>query len=321
MKNVLIPYILLHGDPVVKTIVERMLDEGIQAIRPQLTERGISYPLLEDLGTAGVESAKSLLEELVANGVFERKLVDRIILCPSCKGYLIRSKYHCPKCDAFNIEQVSFIEHTTCGYIDSRKKFEKGEDLVCPKCLKQLSVQDSRPLGQSFECNECGFRFDSPKILEHCNVCGEFFGSREALYSPIFEYLFTEEAKQALSKGALLLSAIEEALKQEGFQVTVRGSLAGKSGAEHKFDIIAKRGEELLTANLAFDVTNDDLVSLFAKKYDTSPKYPMLITLSKPSPQVEAIGESYGIGVLSGSKTSEITEKLKQMVKAPSISE
>ncbi len=320
MKNVLIPYVLLHGDPVVKTIVERMLDENIQTIRPQLTERGISYPLLEDLGTNGsVESAKSLLEDLVANGVFERKLIDRIVLCPSCKGYLIRSKYHCPKCDSFNIEQVSFIEHTMCGYIDSRKKFEKGDELVCPKCVGRLSVKDSRPIGQSFECNPCGFRFDSPKIVEQCNTCGEHFGSREAVYSPIFEYIFTEEAKNALSKGTLLLSMIEESLKEEGFEVTLRGSLPGKSGVEHRFDVIAKRGEELLAANLSFDATNEDLTSLFAKKYDTSPKYSMLISLSKPAPPTVAISESYGIMVVSGSKPSEITEKLKQIVKPPSV--
>ncbi len=48
----------------------------------------------------------------------------------------------------------------------------------------------------------------------------------------------------------------------------LKSDLIGKSGATHNFDIVARKGADSVVANFTFEPKEEDIIGLFAKKYD-----------------------------------------------------
>jgi hypothetical protein len=293
-----------------------MLSDGTYQILPKLTEKGFSYPILDELfpDRSPLQHAE-FLESLVQGGVMKAKLLDRLISCAACGGTMIRSRYNCPRCDSFDVEQVSFIEHVKCGYVDSRKKFLKPDGMVCPKCKNMVGESDYRRIGSSFECNACKYRFENPKISHTCESCEDVFTYRDAKYEPVYEYNLSEQAKSAVTKGTIPLAAVKTTLSDFGFEVQIQGTVVGKSGATHSFDVVARKPGFLIVANISFEPREEDVIALFAKKYDIDPKITMLLALSQPSKDVESVGKAYGVSIVAASRMGEMAQQIQGLLK------
>ena len=299
----------------VQTLVQLMVDQGSYSIVPTVGEKGIGYPSLSIVfPNKNDEETRDFLDKLASANILSSSLLDRIIVCPTCASPAVYSKYNCPRCSAFDIGKAQIIEHTRCGYIESMEKFQKGLALICPNCKTTLSEIDYKKIGSSFHCNVCQSRFEAPKISHKCNSCNEVFTYKEAKYEAIHEYSLTEEAKKSIAKGTLPLASLVGSLRERGFQVNLKKELVGKSGATHIFDIVAIRDKELIVANFTFEPKEEDIIGLFSKKYDIDPSATLLIALTPPSKEEEAVAKAYGVRLLSTGGRQTLAEQVATIV-------
>ena len=115
-------------DSEVQKLIQYMVEKGEYAISPQITAKGMSYPMLTTVFLGKSETEVSdLLSKLTDSGLLKSRLFDKVIVCPTCGSPHVYSKYNCPRCDSFDIGKAPIIEHTRCGYIGSKEKFLKDE--------------------------------------------------------------------------------------------------------------------------------------------------------------------------------------------------
>jgi len=299
----------------VQSVVQRMVDQGVYLITPRLDTKGLSYPALTNVFPEKSEAEiQEFLEKLRSSGILKSKLLDKVIVCPTCGSPSVYSKYNCPRCSSFDIGKASIIEHIRCGYIGSKEKFQKGNLLICPKCKNTVGEVDYRKIGTSFECNSCGSRFEAPRMSHKCNSCDDVFTYKEARYEPIYEFELSEDTKRSVAKGTLPLASILNTLKEGGFEVGLKSDLIGKSGATHNFDIVARKSSALVVANFTFEPKEEDIIGLFAKKYDVDPTFTLLIALTPPSKEEEAVSKAYGVMIVSSTGTKSIGEQIIDLV-------
>ena len=301
-------------DPEVQSLIQHMVDAGEYSIVPKLDPTGISFHSLSLVfpGKTDAEIA-DFLDRLADEHILRAKLLDKVIVCPTCGSPSVYTKYNCPRCSSFDIGKTSIIEHTRCGYIGSKEHFQKGKLLICPKCRNTVSEVDYRKIGTSFECNSCNSRFEAPKMTHKCSSCEDVFTYKEARYDPLYQYELTEDAKKIIARGTMPLSSIVSSLKEKGFEVGLKQDITGKSGATHNFDIVARKKKLLVVANFTFEPKEEDIIGLFAKKYDVDPTFTLLIALSPPSKEQEAVSKAYGVKILSSSQGNSIADQIASL--------
>ena len=296
-------------------LVQIMVDRGLHSIAPKIEQSGISYLSISELlpGEKDIQ-IKSLLDKMTRSGILNAKLIDKVVMCPSCRGASILAKYNCPRCESIDIGRASIIEHIRCGYLDSKDKFEKGGALICPKCKGVVRESDYRKIGSSFQCNSCGSRFESPKIKHRCMNCQEEFTYKDALYESVFEYSLSEATKKNVAKGTLPLISIVNALKDGGYDVSQKAQLQGRSGAMHTFDVVARKEKRVIVASLSFEPKEEEIIGLFGKKYDVDPSHTLLVTLTPPSKEEEAVSKAYGVKILCSTGTQSLAEQIYKIL-------
>ena len=305
-------------DSEVQAMIQKMIDLGSYSLTSRLEKEGIVYPLFHEIfPTKSDKEAMEFLDRLSKVGILKSKLLDKVIICPTCGSSSVSSKYNCPRCSSFDIGKAMIIEHIRCGFIGSKDKFQSGDALICPKCKNIITESDYRKIGTSFECNSCGTRFESPRVSHKCNSCEDVFTYKEARYEPLYEFELTEETKRNVARGTLPLSSIISTLKENGFDVGSRLELLGKSGATHNFDIVAKKSSTLVVANFAFEPKEEDIIGLFAKKYDVDPAITILIALTPPTKDEESVSRAYGVKIISPTSANPIGKQIVELVNAP----
>ena len=306
---------MLLVDSEVQALMQRMLHRGSYSIQPKVDSKGVGYPELSSLFPKKSENEiRRFLDRLIDAKILTPKLLDKIISCPVCYSASIYSKYNCPRCNSFDIGKSMIVEHVRCGYMGSLEKFQKEDGPFCPKCRNLVSELDFRKIGISFECNSCGSRFEAPGVSHKCNSCDNVFTYKEAKYEPIHELELSSDTKRQLAQGKIPLETIASMLGQNGYQVGIRTDLVGKSGATHRFDIIAKKGSSLVVANFAFEPKEEDIISLFAKRYDIDPSFTLLITLSPPTKDQDAVATAYGVRILYAAGLIPIAQQIVDLM-------
>jgi uncharacterized CHY-type Zn-finger protein len=303
--------------PQIQSLMQRMIDQGSYSIHPKVDSKGIIYPEINSIFPDKSDAeARTFLDQLVKGGILNSKLLDKVIVCPTCSSASVFSKYNCPRCSSFDIGKALIIEHMRCGFIGSLEKFRKGNELICPKCKGLVTESEYRKIGTSFECDSCGSRFEAPKISHKCNSCDDVFTFKEAKYEPIFDYSISDETKRSLAGGRIPLSSIAATLKGKGYEVGIKADLVGKSGATHTFDIIARKVEKLIVANFTFEPKEEDIIGLFAKKYDIDPTLTLLISLNAPSKEEEAVSKAYGVKILYSAGMTSIGDQILKLAES-----
>lgn len=305
----------LLQNPEVQAMIQRMIDQGTYSMDSKLEKGGITYPILQELfPTKSSKEMIHFLDELTAAGILKSKLLDKVIICPTCGSPSVYSKYNCPRCSSFDIGKTVIIEHIRCGFIGSKDKFQNGDILICPKCKNIVTDNDYRKIGTSFECKSCGTRFEAPRMSHKCNSCEDVFTYKEARYDPIYEFELSEDTKRTVAKGTLPLTSIIATLRENGFEVGSKRELLGKSGATHTFDVVASKGGSLVVGNFAFEPKEEDIIGLFAKKYDVDPTFTLLIALTPPTKDEETVSKAYGVQIISPSGSNSIGKQIVELV-------
>lgn len=314
----------LYRDPRVQQLLGKFMSGELSKLEPVYgLKSGYTYPIVEKI-VGDASSANEFLTHLFEIGVLKRELFDKFVRCLHCDSANVSIHYCCPYCKSFRIEKSSLIEHVPCGYIDAEERFREQGKLVCPKCHKTLTKLDADYVkaGAWCICGECGKSFDIPVVFHFCRDCHRDFTFEEALYKDVYSYSLSEDVMQEAAVSWTLVAPIKEFLESSGFKVKSPGSLKGKSGTSHMFDVTATRGGKDrnitvidLAASAGDVVPEQTVIALFAKVYDSAPDRACLVAIPKMSKDGKRLAKLYKIKLVEAKNYKEAIEGLKASMK------
>jgi hypothetical protein len=305
-------------------LLSKFLSGEVTELQPTYDAKlGYRYPTVEAIvGNAG--NAELFLKKLHDVGMLDRKLFDKIVICPKCSSTSVSIHYCCPYCKSFDIQKSSLIEHVKCGYMDVEENFRKSGKLVCPKCHEELKKADVdyRRAGIWCVCKDCGKSFDIPLTGLFCRDCNMNFTFEDAIIKNIYSYRLKEEAKQEAGLGWVLVAPVKEFLTEMGFEVEGPAFLKGKSGANHMFDVVARSKDaagRITVIDLANSqegsVSEQPVIALFAKIFDVSPQRAFLVAIPRMNDNGKKMAELYNIRVIEARDQKEAVKSLATMIK------
>jgi hypothetical protein len=286
----------------VEDLLRKLIRKGALELRPTLDRLGVRYAEAEEAWNTDLAQTRDKLAYLLKKGALESEFVDRVLTCPHCGSPEVHSKYDCPRCKSDNVEFTELLEHVKCGYIGSKDTFMKDSFLVCPRCQAALAEggSDYRVIGNFYQCEKCQYRFDRPDVVHPCMNCGTISTHQTAKYIKLFGYRIPDEAIREFQKELPVLKNIKKVLGDRGFRVQVHAKVAGASGVESPFDILAEKDEVRLVIDVSMSGDKNDIIALLAKKVDVNPTKAVIVDLSA-SDELANLGKVYDITVLKTS--------------------
>jgi len=314
----------LYKERNTQILLSKFLSGEISELQPVYDSKlGYRYLTVETI-VGDHASAGIFLKKLHDAGILERKLFDKIVICPKCNSASVSIHYCCPYCKSFDIQKSSLIEHVKCGYMDVEENFRKGGRLICPKCHEELKKLDAdyRRAGIWCVCKDCGKSFDIPVTGLFCRDCHFNFTFEDAIIRDDYSYRLKEEAKLEAGLGWVLVAPIKEFLVEIGLEVEGPAFLKGKSGANHMFDVVAKTKDtarKVTVIDLATSsegvVSEQPVIALFAKIFDVSPNHAYLVAIPRMNDNAKKMAELYNIQVVEARDQKEAIKSLATMIK------
>ena len=291
-------------------LVAEMLAGDMVDIRPQLdftSEVGFTYPIAEQILKAKGEAVLSVLEFLADKGILNRDFFDRLFRCPSCQSMNLRPSTHCPKCGSANIVRGRVLEHLICKHVGIEDDFLAGGRYVCPKCKVELRTigVDYQSLGLLRKCHDCGDIFNAPVLKWRCLKCSSLSAEDRVKEVNIYSYSLNETRRSRLEFEIRPKSQLVEFLKRRGYEIVENAMMKGRSGAEHKLDMLATRDDGIVTHNIAIGVEVagekiglERIFSFDDKTYDIGIHDKILIVIPNLDREAETFASQQRIQVL-----------------------
>ena len=107
--------------------------------------------------------------------------LDQIMVCPCCSA-VPTFRLGCGTCGSAWTKREPLIHHYACAHIGGESEFRNGDDLTCPKCLKNNLVagSDFETVAGGYACSDCGARSNESQLIGHCLSCQHRFPAIEA---------------------------------------------------------------------------------------------------------------------------------------------
>jgi hypothetical protein len=125
--------------------------------------------------------AQDMLDQWAAIGAMEHVFVDKVRVCCKCNG-LLTYRSGCPNCGSSRLDNDQLIHHFACAHVGLTSDFEKGNDLVCPKCrVRHLIVAaDFDYVIGPYHCLDCQWSNLEPEEVAQCLSCRFRFPAYQA---------------------------------------------------------------------------------------------------------------------------------------------
>jgi DNA-directed RNA polymerase subunit M/transcription elongation factor TFIIS len=279
-------------------LLRKLIKKGVLQLKPTLDKTAVRYLEAEEAWNANPSQVKIMLDDLMKRNLLRSEPLDRVLTCPHCGSPDVHSKYACPRCKSDNVGFTELLEHTKCGNIGPKDTFVKGTFLVCPRCQSVLTEggPDNRIIGNFYQCEKCGYRFDRPDVVHLCMNCGTTSTHQTAKYVKVFRYTIPDEIAKELQRELPALKNLKKTLTDRGFKVQTRARVKGVSGAESVFDILAEKDRVRLVFDVSTTGDKNDIIGLLAKKVDVNPTRAAIIDLSGSDVQT-SLGKVYDVVV------------------------
>jgi len=311
----------IYRDSRFQRFLNKFFSGELETLIPLYDQKyGCRYPQAEAI-IGDPATTVEFLNRLYEMGFLKRELYDKTIHCPACDSANVSTRYRCPYCRTFGIKKSSLIEHVSCGYIDVEERFGRKGKLVCPKCGAELAKPDVdyRKAGVWCSCGECGKSFDIPVPSHFCRECHEDFMFEDASYRSVYSYSLDEAVMKEARVQYTLVAPIKGFLEKNGFRVESPGFLKGKSGASHLFHIVAsseKWADRLITIDVVSSPTREavseqSIISMFAKVFDVAPNKACLIAIPKMSEDGRRLADLYKIKLIEADDQNAAIEALE----------
>ena len=125
---------------------------------------------------------------------------------------------------------------------------------------------------------------------------------------------------ETMKIGGVAIAPIVEQLQDLGFSYEIQGTLRGMSGEEHRFDIVARRGNMIVAVNiLVADRDEPDeraLIGLRARLYDCAPDLGVVIYTSDASDRLKNLCKFYRMAVIEGTEARKISGDLAKSIQS-----
>ncbi|WDE97011.1 hypothetical protein PQO03_03425 [Lentisphaera profundi] len=164
-----------------------------------------------------------LLDELRERGFLRKIINDRLFLCDKCSSWHINLREVCPDCSSLDWKQKRLYHHFSCGYVGLEDEFKVHSyaELHCPKCeqvMRHIGLDYEKPT-QSFFCYTCEHIFDEHQTKSLCISCGEQSDLEKMELKEIYSYQLTAKAYQAIEKGSLKETSVEDLIKNKATEL------------------------------------------------------------------------------------------------------
>lgn len=203
---------LLLSDDLGEQLVGRVFVSGrplVPAYDP--SSRGlISYDTVLPGNIVALE-ADSLCEQ----GMLAREFFDRLHVCARCDSARMHVREECMKCHSANLVEEPYLHHFKCAFQGPESRFRRGDDLICPKCRRELShfgFDYDRP-GTMLVCQACSHAASEPAVGFVCLDCGARAASEGCPTRDVFAYRLTEQGAGFAQYGRSFLGHARQALR------------------------------------------------------------------------------------------------------------
>jgi ssDNA-binding Zn-finger/Zn-ribbon topoisomerase 1 len=291
-------------------LVEAMLAGKFVLIKPELdfnSELGFSYPVVEKLLGVGVKEAVAVLESLVEKGALVKEFFDRVLRCPHCRSVNLRPSSCCPKCGSRNLLRGRVLEHVSCRFVGLEDEFVNKDSYICPKCGSELHIigGDYQSLGLMSKCQDCYEIFAQPEIQWRCLQCGVLTSPDSITEVDVYSYRLNEARREWLEFEVKPKTQLIEFLKKLGYEVAEDAVVKGRSGAEHKIDILATKDDGIVIHDIAIgikvaggEIGLGELCDFDDKAYDSGIHDKVLVVQPGLRPEAEKFASQQRIKVL-----------------------
>lgn len=291
-------------------VVAAMLAARVVEIKPQLdfaTELGFLYPLVEQTARVKGKEAVAIVESLTDRGILRKSYFDRLLHCPRCQSINLRPSTHCPKCGSGDITRGRILEHLACGYVGVEEEFSAKGKYVCPKCKLELRTMgaDYVSRGVLRKCRDCGEIFSSPLVKWRCLKCSSLSTEDEIIEVNVYAYTLDEGKRNWLDFEIQPKVRFVEFLIHNGYKVTENARVKGRSGAEHRIDMLASRDDGVVMHNIAIGIEIareqiglDRIMDFDVKAFDSGFHDKVLIIIPELGEEARKFASYHGIKVL-----------------------
>jgi diguanylate cyclase (GGDEF)-like protein len=222
-KKTLPEAVKMNSDHLKVQLLRNLLDDGVHTIAPIYDTESpfaYAYPSLAKYVELPPEKTVELLDDLAGRAIMDRKLHDKVHLCPTCMRYNINFREVCPSCGQTDVEVQEMIHHFACGHVSPISQFQHGLRLICPKCnaeLRHIGLDYEKPT-ETFLCRQNGHVFTDPDVEAACVACGAKFKPKDLINRNVYAYELTGRAEDVVQLGQLEPTQIDPLLldKQTG---------------------------------------------------------------------------------------------------------
>lgn len=300
--------------------VQKLEDRTIKPF-VDYNEGRLFYPILSKIGE--VQDNISCLDGLVSDGILEKKVYEKLIVCPIHPDTFSSSmRLYCPKCHSMSVEKLNLFEHKKCGYITESANFDfnDSEQSNCPSCHKQIKnfEKEIRVPAMWYQCDDCSEKFDNAVIKLHCRKHEHDFDTNSGQFVTTFCYKLKNSEISINSDTNQIKDELLKLLQGFNFAAKLNISLKGKSGNVHDIPIYAKSdaNESILIfiKNQSNGIDQSDMNSILVPKLDIDPTHTLLVTVSGLNDGVESLAKHYGIHLISEPDFSQILSRVEEFV-------
>ena len=170
----------------------------------------IAYNTIVEAATVGHEATK-----LAENGLLRPIFFDRLHECGQCSSARLNVREECPECHSANLSEEPYLHHFRCAYQGPESDFRSGDDLICPKCRRELTHfgRDYDKPGIMVSCATCGTSTSEPTVGFVCVDCTARSDGETVRTRDIFSYALTEKAVGYLEAGESFLGFTQKSLR------------------------------------------------------------------------------------------------------------
>ncbi|MHA7647120.1 TackOD1 domain-containing metal-binding protein [Nitrosopumilus sp. S4] len=284
-------------------------------------EGRLFYPILSKIGE--VQDNIEYLDNLVADGILEKKIYEKLIVCPVHPDTFSSSmRLYCPKCHSMGVEKLNLFEHKKCGYITESSNFDftNQEESFCPSCKKPIKnfEKEIRVPAMWYQCEDCSEKFDNAVIKLHCRKHEHDFDTNSGQFVTTYCYKLKNSEISINSDTNQIKDELLKLLEGFNFTAKLNVHIKGKSGNVHEIPIYgkSKTNESILIfiKNQPGGVDQSDMNSILVPKLDIAPTNTLLVTVSGINDGVENLAEHYGIHLISEPDFSKIISHVETFV-------
>lgn len=315
-------YNIIASDSKLLCLFEHMVNETKDVLLPSFDPQfGYVYKDIIKSCNASPKDSVEIINKIISFGLGTKEYHDQVLRCPYCASELIQVRFYCPFCNSTQLYKELLIEHIRDGVIGPISKFKDASGaLVCPSCGSKLLVEgrDYRNVGIWYRCLSCYRQMDNPKIIYHCMSCGKDVTAHGLVISSLWRIILNKAALEEFSRQHLIIRPILDILSEAGYVANAPGSLSGKSGASHSFDVmgIDKTGNTIIVDTIVSKEPVDvsAVMNLFVKILDTSPTKSILVCVPSITESAKKLASLYGIIIVEAKSPNDIITPLKSIV-------